>query len=66
MEASTSSLIDRTPTGTETQIIVANELPVQVSETYVDMYNFPDDMNVGSKASIERQKVTVQLQLKIR
>lgn len=38
MEASTSSLTDRTPTGTQTRVIIADELPVQVSETYFDMY----------------------------
>lgn len=54
MEASTSSLTDRTPT--ETQVITADELPVQVSETYFDMYNFPDDMNLSSKTSPERRK----------
>lgn len=54
MEASTSSLTDRTPT--VTQVITADELPVQVSETYFDMYNFPDDMNLSSKTSPERRK----------
>lgn len=52
METSTSSLTDRTPTGTQTQVITADELPVQVSETYFDMFNFPDDMNLSSKTSL--------------
>lgn len=37
MEASTSSLTERTPTGTQTQVITADVLPVQVSAIYFDM-----------------------------
>lgn len=69
MEASTSSLTDRTPTGTQTQVITVDGLPVQVSETYFDiciMYSFPDDRNLSSNTSPEREKVTVQVPLKIR